>query len=59
MYIEQEFDTNSDDERSAEAVGEAEEMVTLVLKPDTEENRQIKPQIQSSIENYFLGNKSW
>ena len=39
MYIEQDFDTESDNERSAEAVGEAEEMVTLVLKPDTEENR--------------------
>ena len=54
MYIEQDFDTESDNERSAEAVWEAEEMVTLVLKPDTEENRQIKPQIQSSIKNYFF-----
>ena len=59
MYIEQDFETESDNERSAEAVGEAEKMVTLVLKPDTEENRQVKPQIQSSIENYFLRSKSW
>ena len=54
MYIEQDFDTESDNERSAEAVWEAEEMVTPVLKPDIEENRQIKPQIQSSIKNYFF-----
>ena len=54
MYIEQEFDTESEDERSAEAVEEAEEMVTLVLIPDTEDNRQEKPQIQSSIKNYFV-----
>ena len=54
MYIEQEFDTESEDERSAEAVEEAEEMVELVLVPDTEDNRQEKPQIQSSIKNYFV-----
>ena len=54
MYIDHEFDTDSDDERSAEAVGEAEEMVTLVLVPVTEENRQEKPQIQSSIKNYLV-----
>ena len=54
MYIEQEFDTESEDERSAEAVEEAEEMVTLVLIPDTEDDRQGKPQIQSSIKNYFV-----
>ena len=54
MYIEQEFDTESDDERSAEDVEEAEEMVELVLVPETEDNRQEKPQIQTSIKNYFV-----
>ena len=49
MYIDHEFDTDSDDERSAEAVGEAEEIVTLVLIPDTEENRQVKPQMRNKF----------
>ena len=48
MYIEQDFDTESDDARSAE------EIVTLVSVPDADENRQEKPQIQSSIKNYFV-----
>ena len=54
MYIEQDFDTESDDARSAEAIEEAEEIVTLVSVPDADENRQEKPQIQSSIKNYFV-----
>ena len=54
MYIEQDFDTESDDARSAEAIEESEEIVTLVSVPDADENRQEKPQIQSSIKNYFV-----
>ena len=38
MYIEQEFDIENIDERSAEAVEEAEVIITLDLLPETEEN---------------------
>ena len=59
MYIDHEFDTDSDDERSAEAVGEAEEIVTLVLIPDTEENRQVKPQMRNKFCLCFLKSPSY
>ena len=53
MYIEQEFDSE-DDEKSAEAIEEAEEMVTLVLVPEEEENQPEKRKIQSKLTNYFV-----
>ena len=51
MYIEQEYDIENIDERNAEAVEEADEIVTLVLLPETQENWQEKLKTQSPIKN--------
>ena len=56
MYIEQEFDIENIDERSAEAVEEAEVIITLDLLPETEENWQEKPKIQSPILDFVFWN---
>ena len=50
MYIEQEFDIENTDER----IAEADEIVTLVSVPETEENWQEKLKTQSPILDFVF-----